>query len=549
MSVTSMRCRFLWLLLCALFNIVYSTSGVTVTPLSIPPSLYWDGDDGWWSTFQIQVGTPGQTVRLLPGTSANAGSTIWVVISEGCVDVNPDLTNCPNERGYVFQSNLSTSWSTQGIQNGIDGAIFSLNTFEEGILGLTGNGSYGYDNVRLGLPGSDLPTLQKQVIAGIWTDNYFLGSLGLSPIPFNFTNLDDPQPSMLGTLRNQSLIPSASWAYAAGAHYQDPPVYGSLTLGGFDASRFQPNNLTFAFAADFSRDLLVSLQSITYDTTGSSPLLASSIDIFIDSLVTELWLPVNVCEAFARQFNLTWNTQGQLYLLDETAHAALLAQNPTFIFTIGQAGGGGDTTDIVLPYAAFDLNLTSPIVGNTTRYFPLKQAQNSSQYTLGRTFLQAAYLIADYERRNFSVSRALFPSTSVSENIIAIHPPNGDLQGKESHRLGKGAITGIAVSVAAVLALAVAAVTSRRRCIKARRQAVVSGIISSKESAVKVKSDAELDNTDIHQLEGQKMMKVELPAYENSLGRHEIDSNVRVHELGSQELPVVELDASQLLVQ
>ena len=124
-------------------------------------------------------------------------------------------------------------------------------------------------------------------------------------MPFNFTNLNDPQPSMLSSLYNQSLIPSRSWAYTAGAHYNNPPVFGSLTLGGFDTTRFRPNDLSFSFGADFSRDLLVSLQSVTYDTAGSSPLLASSIDIFIDSLVTEIWLPVNACEAFARQFNLT----------------------------------------------------------------------------------------------------------------------------------------------------------------------------------------------------------------------------------------------------
>lgn len=188
------------------------------------------------------------------------------MIPEGCVDVNPKLTNCANERGYLFQSNVSTSWSTEGIQNGADGAIFSLNTFEESYLGLSGNASYGYDTVSLSIPGSGLPTLDKLVIAGMWTDDFFLGSLGLSPVPFNFTNLDDPQPSMLSTLFNQSLIPSRSWAYTAGAYYKSPVVFGSLTLGGFDTTRFEPNNLTFAFGADFSRDLLLSLQSISYST-------------------------------------------------------------------------------------------------------------------------------------------------------------------------------------------------------------------------------------------------------------------------------------------
>jgi hypothetical protein len=48
---------------------------VSVSPINVPPSLYWDGIDGAWSTFHVQVGTPGQLLRLLPGTSASAGDT------------------------------------------------------------------------------------------------------------------------------------------------------------------------------------------------------------------------------------------------------------------------------------------------------------------------------------------------------------------------------------------------------------------------------------------------------------------------------------------
>ncbi|KAE8446267.1 hypothetical protein EG329_012353 [Mollisiaceae sp. DMI_Dod_QoI] len=541
------------IILCELVRIAYAAVNASLAPLSIPPSLYWDGDDGWWSTFQIQVGTPGQTVRLLPGTSASAGSTIWVVISEGCVDVNPSLANCPNERGYLFQSNLSTSWSTQGIQNGIDGAIFSLNTYEESFLGLSGNASYGYDTINLGLPGTGLPSLQKQVIAGLWTDDFFLGSLGLSPVPFNFTNLNDPQPSMLSALYNQSLIPSRSWAYSAGAHYNDPPVFGSLTLGGYDATRFKSNNLTVAFGADFSRDLLVSLQSVTYDTAGSSPLLASRIDVFIDSLVTEIWLPVSVCEAFAQQFNLTWNEQGQLYLVTEEAHAVLVKQNPNFTFKVGQAGGGGEVVDIVLPYAAFDLNLTAPIVGNDTRYFPLKQAQNSTQYTLGRTFLQEAYVIADYERRNFSVSQALFPPTSVSVNLVAIYPPGNDNNGTNTNGtstnttttkksgLKAGAIAGIAIASVATLALVAIAALLWSKRTKKRHELEDTGVPRPEgEDPTHIVMDLtpdpakpELDGnkTNVHEMTEQRFVPPELPAYEGPWGRHELVQENGIHEM------------------
>ncbi|KAH7357295.1 peptidase aspartic [Rhexocercosporidium sp. MPI-PUGE-AT-0058] len=539
-----------------LFCVQLANAGLnaSLAPLSIPPSLYWDGNDGWWSTFQIQVGTPGQTVRLLPGTSASAGSTIWVVISEGCVDVNPTLQNCPNERGYLFQSNVSTTWSTQGLQNGIDGAIFSLNTYEESFLGRSGNGSYGYDTINLGVPGSGLPSLQKQVVAGIWTNDFYLGNLGLSPVPFNFTTLNNPQQSMLSSLYNQSLIPSRSWAYTAGAHYKSPPVFGSLTLGGYDMTKLEPNNLNFAFGADFSRDLLVSLQSITYDTAGSSPLLASSIDMFIDSLITEIWLPTSVCEAFAQQFNLTWNEQGKLYLVSEDAHAILLNQNPTFTFKIGAAGGGGQTVDIVLPYAAFDLNLTAPIVSSDARYFPLKQAQNSTQYTLGRTFLQEAYVIADYERHNFSVSQATFPPTSVSASLVAIHPPvlddgtqtNTTISSQKKGDLTTGAIAGIAIGGVAGVALVIVAAflwhKKRRRRHELADTSIPRPGEKQTQTVVDVTPDAakpELDGdrNDIHEMNEQRYVPPELPAYEGSGGRHELVQEDRIHEMDGAGIP------------
>lgn len=467
--------------------------------------------------------------------------------------MNPSLSNCADRRGGLFYSNRSTSWTTQGLANGQDGAIYELETYEESFLGRAGNGSYGFETLSLGLSGSNLPSLNKQVVAQIWTNYYFLGSLGISPYPINFTSLDTPQRSMLSTLRNQSLIPSLSWAYTAGAVYKNPPVFGSLTLGGLDQSRFKPNNLTIAFGADFSRDLLLNLNSITYDTVGSSPLLASGIDVFIDSMVSELWLPTAVCQEFATRFNLTWNEQGQLYLVSSAAHTALLAQNPKFTFTLGQAGGGGPTVDIVLPYAAFDLNLTAPIVGNISqRYFPLKQAQNSSQYTLGRAFLQEAYIIADYERRNFSVSQALFPSTSVPQQIVAIRSPADPAATQNA--LSAGAIAGIVVGIIAVLLVAAAALW----LIRKRRRAHVpvatedpdklgydfgrNGDPTAEEKSLpsevhgsQIPYEVQGDQTRPFEVDAQHR-KFELSVHNRPAALYELDQQARVYEIGGREL-------------
>ncbi|KAJ9641080.1 hypothetical protein H2199_005748 [Coniosporium tulheliwenetii] len=290
--------------------------------------------------------------------------------------------------------------------------------YEEEFLGYRGSAHYGYDNVTLGLNGAGLPTLQHQVIAGFGTKGFYLGILGISPLPLNFTTLDDPQLSLLGTSENEAKIPSHSWGYTAGAYYREPKVFGSLTLGGYDLTRFVANDVTVALGADQSRDLLIGIQSITLDTPGSPPLLSTGIYSFINSMVSHIWLPVEVCQAFERAFNLTWSDIAEMYLVDHATHAAFVAQNPTITFKLGQSSTGGSSVDIVMLYKAFDLATTAldfnGSIPSGTRYFPLKRAQNSTQYTLGRTFLQEAYVIADYERGNFSVSQALFPATSVA---------------------------------------------------------------------------------------------------------------------------------------
>lgn len=372
------------------------------------------------------------------------------VIPEGCTAANPGLEGCADERGYLFHSNQSTTWSTEGLQNGKSGVLYQLIAIVEGWLGFGGNAYYGYDTISLGVPGSGLPTVEHQLIAGFATNDFWLGSLGLSPLPFNFSDFNDPLPSLLHTLRSQSVIPSTSWGYTAGAYYKDPPIFGSLTLGGYDKARApaESPNITLPFGPDISKDLLVPLSSITYDTAGASPLMTETISVFIDSLVTDLWLPVSVCTVFEQNFGLTWNSTAESYLLDDETHEALLAQNPTFCFSFGDEGSG-NTVNIDLPYAAFDLEMRPPLVDQSTRYFPLKRAQNETQYVLGRTFLQEAYVVADYDRRQFSISQAAFPEDASSSEIVSIHPPDQEENEKTIPNPGKedGLSTGVIVAI------------------------------------------------------------------------------------------------------
>lgn len=404
----------------------------------------------------MQVGTPAQNLRLLP---SNSGNAIWPVLPQGCTARDP--RNCGDLRGTLFLPNSSSTW--------IDIGFYGLVLTEEIGLGYSGNANFGYDNVTLGWPGGGLPALSYQVIEGFEIKDFYIGSFGLSPHAVNLSTLDDPKSSFLGALAQQNDTPSTSWAYTAGAYYRQPTAFGSLTLGGYDTSRFVQNNVTFQFGPDTSRDLIVPIKSITSDAI-NSPLLSDVIYAYIDSLVPHIWLPLEVCKAFEQAFGLIYNETADLYIVNDTLHDKLVSQNPNVTFTLGlPSSTKNDTVDIVMHYGSFDLTADYPIVNNATRYFPLRQAQNYSQYTLGRAFLQDAYVIADYDRSNFSVSQAVFPDGSTTEQIVAIHRP-GDIQHPTYRKtLSIGMIVGIAVAAfvsVSILTAATIRYAIRKRTIK-----------------------------------------------------------------------------------
>lgn len=171
----------------------------------------------------------------------------------------------------------------------------------------------------------------------------------------------------------------------------------ALTLGGFDASKFRPaNNASFEMSIDVSRDLVVGLHGIEVHTNATTrKLLLTGIPIFIDSTIPEIWLPRESCDLFEEAFGLQYNPVFNRYLVNETLHSHLQSLNLSVSFQLGIELNGSSTVNITLPYGGLDLELSDPYtkllnVTGTQRYFPIRRADNDSQYTLGRTFLQEA---------------------------------------------------------------------------------------------------------------------------------------------------------------
>ena len=165
-------------------------------------------------------------------------------------------------------------------------------------------------------------------------------------------------------------------------------------MGGYDNARAIPNQLSFSMAPDISRDLVVGVQSISLNNgTGNTKTLSSeSILTFIDATVPHIWLPEEVCSSFEDAFGLTYNSTIDRYLVNDTLHNSLQKQNFSVSFLLSNDRTGDTFVNITLPYSSFDLELGPPFVDTTQSYFPLRRAANATQYTLGRTFLQEAYV-------------------------------------------------------------------------------------------------------------------------------------------------------------
>ena len=251
----------------------------------------------------------------------------------------------------------------------------------------------------------------------------------------------------------------------------------SLTLGGYDANRLIAHNTSFNLNPSKNPAAYINYMSVY--STGTSNNWTTPVQLIsttdrvtaiIDSSTPYLWLPQSVCDEFAQTLGLTYNSTLDLYGFDGNAsqHDVLKNSQLEFTVTLSDTGSSTELVNITLPYAAFDLQLTFPAIPNTTYgssnsekyYFPIKRASNQAQYTIGRSFLQEAYLITDYERNTYSIHQAVHTLDPLGNTSIINISQSKDSSftplpsNKSKAKISTGAIVGIVVGVGAILALA-----------------------------------------------------------------------------------------------
>ncbi|KAK1070102.1 hypothetical protein LTR33_010742 [Friedmanniomyces endolithicus] len=149
-------------------------------------------------------------------------------------------------------------------------------------------------------------------------------------------------------------------------------------------------------------------------------------------------------------------------------HDQLKASSPSLTFAVGTLGG--NTVNIEFPWAAFDHNLTTPLSDPPYPYFPLRQAANESKYTLGRVFLQEAYIVANWDNATLTVGQAtsqngsVLPLLAPAETVPTTPGPSTSPAPSTQHTgLATGAIAGIVIVIVAILAAGLGYWVFRRR--------------------------------------------------------------------------------------
>ncbi|EPE31751.1 Acid protease [Glarea lozoyensis ATCC 20868] len=385
-----------------------TSRNTSAAPIVVQSSQYFDGDNGNWSTIAIRVGTPEQTVRVFVSTNSPITAVVQPAGCEAKANPTGVPVNCVDSRGGTFDSTKSSTWNRRGHfeLNGGNGVGFEAN------LGYSLNLNYGLDVIALGYrDGVGSQRLSNQTVAGFnLPDPFYLGFLGIGVEPVIYKEFGNySAPSFFEQLAIDGLIPGLSWSYTAGAAYRLSAGQSmQLIFGGYDASRFIPNNVHFTLKEDSTRDIVVGVQSILYAKreTNLTTLLPDPIYAFVESTDPNIWLPIESCLLFEKAFGLTWDESVSEYSLNSTQHNTLTRSNPTVTFRLAASTTGGATVDIILPFQSFVHQY--PSVPNATYQFPLQRASNPSQYTFGRIFLQEAYLTVDYDQGNFSLSQCTF---------------------------------------------------------------------------------------------------------------------------------------------
>ncbi|KAM3084628.1 hypothetical protein ACMFMG_001267 [Clarireedia jacksonii] len=365
------------------------------------------GPDGPWQAISVNIGTPAQTIDLLPGGVWTANILSKSVCSDG--------NDCTASNAGLFDTSASTSYKQINDSGTISDTIFAS---QAGALPmLDGSAHTGLDSLSISIDGSDSETIDDFELLVIESAHQTLtngstyipevGTLALGAPESNqsFSNINLTGQYLSSALYSQDRISSNSFGLHIGSAALQIP--GSLVLGGYDESRvFEPiitqpaSNGTFPLSlVDLSIAVSEGYSPFSFNGTKSGLLFnkgtaAASNDVLpitIDPSVPYLYLPSSTCDTLASYLPITYEPSLKLYLWNTTSPLYIpITTSPSFL--------------------SFNISTSTGPLSNTsepTPYFPCQPSTlpsfSTPVWTLGRAFLQAAFFGVNWSA-NFSSS-------------------------------------------------------------------------------------------------------------------------------------------------
>ncbi|PQE05636.1 Peptidase aspartic protein [Rutstroemia sp. NJR-2017a BBW] len=417
------------------------------------------GPDGPWQAISVNLGTPSQSIDLLPGG-------VWTANILGKSVCNNE-DDCLASNAGLFDTSRSTSYKQINNSGVISDTTFAS---QAGALPmLDGSAHTGLDTLSIPIDGSENETINNFELLVIESAHQSLangskyipevGTLALgspgSNQSFSDTNLTGQYLS--SALYSQGKIPSNSFGLHIGSAALKIP--GSLVLGGYDESRVlepiitQPSsNGTFPLSlVDLSIVISEGYSPFSFNGTKSGLLFnkgtaAASNDVLpvnIDPSVPYLYLPSSTCDILASYLPITYEPSLRLYLWNTTSPLYKpITTSPSFL-SFNLSTSTVDSANIQVPFSLLTLNLTGPLSNTSepTPYFPCQPSTlpsfSTPVWTLGRAFLQAAFFGVNWSANSSSSDPPFFlaqaPGPSLpTQKIISLSPSTSSLSAPDN---------------------------------------------------------------------------------------------------------------------
>ena len=373
-------------------------------PVRVSPSSKTYGPDGPWQAVTVFLGNPQQQVDLYPGgifeSTVFTNSVCNNVTAQPCASggtYNPTMSSTLDRHSIKIQ--FDADWTSGAMyQPGMAQPVMEQLHFDDRNQAVANLSMNLVTKLQTIYPdGSQYPVQVGQLSLGAFQDNQTFDSVNASLIP-NY-------------LQDKKFIPSSSYGLHIGSAALNIPL--SLWLGGYDSSRVigpissQPIPASNLFTIDLL-DIGIGVDNggSPFNYTEKNGLLAASnssistsIPITMNPGAPYMYLPNSTCQAMVQDLPVTYNSTFGLYLWNtQDPKYASIINSPTYLSLIFR-----DSTDnltIKVPFQLLNLTLDAPFVSQKTPYFPCQPPNNATDYSLGRAFLQAAFIGVNWDKGN-----------------------------------------------------------------------------------------------------------------------------------------------------